>query len=144
MECRLKQSDSRWQCRVLLRTEVNAPGVRRQKTEKIFGPVVYDTDELEKMLRRAQLAILNPSVPSNAFVDFDLTSLEEDVLPLGSHEQLGFSSNTVCLDVSGPDVPDLSFIDLPGKCLSRLISTIFNGVGVRHYIQWRPQRYRGR
>ncbi|KAF9516697.1 hypothetical protein BS47DRAFT_1371660 [Hydnum rufescens UP504] len=132
MECRLKQSDSRWQCQVLLRTEVDAPGVRRQKTEKIFGPIVYDTDELEKMLRRAQLAILNPSVPSNAFVDFDLTSLEEDVLPLGSHEQLGFSSNTVCLDVSGPDVPDLSFIDLPGndiEAVKNMVMTHIQGRG---------------
>lgn len=28
--------------------------------------------------------------------------------------QLTFSSNVVCINVSGPDVPDLSFIDLPG------------------------------
>ena len=117
MECRLKQSESRWQCQVLLRTEVDARDAVQRKMERKFGPVVNDTVELEKMLRRAQLAVLNPRVPANAFVSFDLDSLKTDVPPLGSSEQLGFSSNVVCVDVSGPEVPDLSFIDLPGKCL---------------------------
>jgi hypothetical protein len=29
--------------------------------------------------------------------------------------QLSFSSNSVCLDISGRDIDDLSFVDLPGR-----------------------------
>ena len=67
------------------------------------------------MIRRAQLAILNPSVPAERFVDFDTTTLSPGELPLESEKQLQFSSNVVCLDLSGPDLTDLSFIDLPGR-----------------------------
>jgi hypothetical protein len=98
----------------------NGHGTQKRKTESTFGSIVHDTVELEKVLRRAQLAILNPSLPPIAFVDFDLDSLQDGVPPLGSNEQLAFSSNVVCLDVSGPDVPDLSFIDLPGEYLVAL------------------------
>lgn len=117
MECRLVQrSNIAWRCQVYLRieTDENARVVRNIK-EKPFGGIIHSTKELETMLRRAQLAILNPSVYSSRFVTLDLSTLVDGQPPLGSEEQLAFSANVVCVTVWGPEVPDLSFIDLPGQ-----------------------------
>lgn len=118
MECRLQQqSSSRWKCQVLLRFETGPDGRRLSKIEETsFGPDVFDTGELEARLRRAQLAILNPSVLPESFLEesFDPLKLAKGAAPLGSSEQLEFSSNVVCVNVVGPNVPDLSFVDLPG------------------------------
>ena len=115
MECRLTHSDRPWQCQVLLRRETDASANKIQAREEPFGPVLFDKGDLEGMLRRAQLAILNPSLPAEFFVDFDTTSLSPGERPPGSERQLQFSDNVVCLDLSSPDVTDLSFIDLPGR-----------------------------
>jgi hypothetical protein len=47
----------------------------------------------------------------------EITSAVEFGHGIGSTQQLSFSENVVCLDICGPDVPNLSFIDLPGNCL---------------------------
>lgn len=114
MECRLTRSDKPWQCQVLLRRETDANGDKIRTREEPFGPLLTDKGELEEMLRRAQLAILNPSVEADKFVDLDTSLLEDGEWPLGSVKQLSFSDNVVCMDISGPDLTDLSFIDLPG------------------------------
>ncbi len=116
MECRLQQSDETWKCQVYLRFEYDSSGRQQLDIhEAKFGPAVHDTTQLEIMLRRAQLAILNPSVESKRFEDLDLDSLDDRYPPLGSTEHLNFSSNVVCVDVWGPYLPNLSFIDLPGE-----------------------------
>ncbi|KAJ7280257.1 hypothetical protein C8J57DRAFT_1464612 [Mycena rebaudengoi] len=79
-------------------------------------------EDFEPMLRRAQLAILNPSVLSSTFVHFDLSLVAPGRAPEGSTKQQQFSANVVCLDLSGPNVPDLSFINLPG-----IISNVVEG-----------------
>lgn len=115
MECRLTQAPGEeWQCQVSLRIEFNNDTGKRLSDvqEKKFGSVVTDPTRLEDVLRRAQLAILNPSVDHGKFVDFDVSKIGHDP-PLGSAKQLQFSKNVVCLDLSGPEVTDLSFIDLP-------------------------------
>ncbi|KAG8941062.1 hypothetical protein FRC03_004895 [Tulasnella sp. 419] len=123
MECRLTQSSPSeyWKCQVSLRLEFNNETGKRLSTirEYKFGPVITEPSLLEDMLRRAQLAILNPSVDHEHFVNFNLKHLKASrdgavVPPLGSTKQLQFSKNVVCLDLSGPDMTDLSFIDLPG------------------------------
>ncbi|GJE98795.1 dynamin domain-containing protein [Phanerochaete sordida] len=117
MECRLTNSDQPWQCQILLRREVDDDGRRihgRDVLEEPFGPVLHDKAELEEMIRRAQLAILNPGVGKEFFETFQTSSLKRGEKPGISPKQLQFSSNVVCLDLLGPDLPDLSFIDLPG------------------------------
>ena len=114
MECRLTHTNRPWECQVLLRRETDASGNTIKVQEEPFGPMLYDKDDLEEMLRRAQLAILNPSLPAEFFVDFDTKSLSPGEIPPGSERQLSFSDNVVCLNLSSPDVTDLSFIDLPG------------------------------
>lgn len=116
MECRLSNSPEPWKCQILLRIEKDDFGARlSQVTETKFGPVLFDKTKLEPMLRRAQLAILNPSVPAEDFVEYDLKNIVHGTPPNGSIKSLQFSGNVVCLDLSGPDVVDLSFIDLPGR-----------------------------
>lgn len=104
-----------WKCQVSLRYEFNDETGKRQPEvrEKLFGPLITDPSALEDVLRRAQLAILNPSVDHGKFIDFDLSRLGGPNPPLGSSKQLQFSKNVVCLDLAGESVTDLSFIDLP-------------------------------
>lgn len=61
------------------------------------------------MLRRAQTAVLNPGTDAQEFVTMSAKELKH----LGRN-QLQFSRNTVCIDLSGPELTDLAFIDLPG------------------------------
>ena len=114
----MKNSSDPWQCQITLRKEEDDKGVQLTATSRCiksesFGGIITDIQDLEDMIKRAQLALLNPSVPSNRFVNYDLNGLTTGP-PLGSSRQLPFSSNIICLDISGPDLVDLSFIDLPG------------------------------
>ena len=72
----------------------------------MFGSVIYDQSEVEDRIRRAQRAILNPKKLAKDFLD------DEDEEELVS--ELNFSTNCVSLQISGPEVADLSFCDLPG------------------------------
>jgi len=71
-----------------------------------FGDPIYSKTLVTERIRRAQCAILNPDTPSDYYLEAPLDELEE--------RHLSFSSNLVCLDISGSDVEDLSFVDLPG------------------------------
>ncbi|KIP02343.1 hypothetical protein PHLGIDRAFT_298819 [Phlebiopsis gigantea 11061_1 CR5-6] len=122
MECRLQSNSPVWKCQVRLRRETDETGQRVPVTEEQFGEPIYIKSQLEEMIRRAQLAILNPSLPAKFFESFDTKSLSPGQKPPGSEKQLAFSNNVVCLDLYGPDLPDLSFIDLPG-----IISTVEKG-----------------
>ena len=80
-----------------------------------FGPLIEDKEFVEERIRRAQRAILNPSDSFEVF----LSGPDEDP----PHRELTFSKNCVSLDISGPDLTDLSFCDLPGTPL--FFSTLF-------------------
>jgi hypothetical protein len=64
---------------------------------------------VEERIRRAQMAVLNPNTPELTFLD------EDHVEP--QTNQLSFSSDLVSVRISGRDIDDLSFVDLPGACL---------------------------
>jgi hypothetical protein len=68
---------------------------------------MYDKAHVEERIRRAQRAILNPSTPSSKF----LNGQDEDP----ESRELTFSTNCVSLQITGRDVADLSFCDLPGS-----------------------------
>ncbi|KAI0753564.1 P-loop containing nucleoside triphosphate hydrolase protein [Daedaleopsis nitida] len=107
-ECRLAYSAEPWKCIVSLRYLTDRDGrplgVPRNEP---FGDVIFDKDEVEDRIRRAQRAILNPSTEADFFLT-DETDLHE----------LTFSTNIVSLQISGEDVQDLSFCDLPGLIAS--------------------------
>ncbi|KAG8853986.1 hypothetical protein FRB96_007849 [Tulasnella sp. 330] len=97
-----------WTCTVTLRFHVDTedkplPEVR----EVAFGPKLSDKDEVEKVLRRAQRAILRSTLDTSMFLN------DEDLRTRG-HPAQTFSQNCICIRVSGPNVPDLYFYDLPG------------------------------
>jgi hypothetical protein len=100
MECRLQNSASPWKCQVLLRFETDEMGQPISEVrETKFGPLLTDKSKLEEMLRRAQLAILNPSVPHASFVDFDTSAIVPGQPLFGDKKSLQFSSNVVALDL---------------------------------------------
>lgn len=63
-------------------------------------------DELKEMLRRAQIAILNPQNDPGENVGIDLTKEHPS--------KVFFSKDIICLDIQAPDLPELMFYDLPG------------------------------
>jgi hypothetical protein len=74
-----------------------------------FGPVIEDKSQVEERIRRAQRAILRPSQEPDLF----LNGADDD---LDYQRELTFSKNCVSLEITGPDLTDLSFCDLPGMC----------------------------
>lgn len=78
-----------------------------------FGDIITDPELVEQTIRRAQLALLNPSVDCKKFETYDIPA-EAEKRPLGSAQELAFSNDVVCLNIEGSDVTDLTVIDLPG------------------------------
>lgn len=110
MECRLTRSERDWSCQIKIRWEYHNDGrTRREEVAEVdFGPFLSDKALVEPMLRRAQAAILNPDISPSSFAE-----MSDDGLKAGS-DTLPFSRNVICLELSGPDLVDLSFVDLPG------------------------------
>jgi hypothetical protein len=72
-----------------------------------FGQTITEKSDVTERIQRAQRAILSPSVlPENL-----LSGAESDLGQL----EIPFSSNCIVLHISGPDITDLNFIDLPGS-----------------------------
>ncbi|KAI8978167.1 P-loop containing nucleoside triphosphate hydrolase protein [Trametes punicea] len=109
-ECRLSYSTDPWHCVVSLRIlkDIDGKPLGQPRNEQ-FGEPIYDKSEVEERIRLAQRAILSPSTDSNEFL--------KDGVEFPARE-LSFSTNCVCLQISGPDVEDLSFCDLPGLIAS--------------------------
>ncbi|KAG6887851.1 hypothetical protein C0995_012216 [Termitomyces sp. Mi166 len=103
-ECRLSRSTEPWKCIVSLRIADQG----KTRTEK-FGEVITYKAEVEDRIRRAQWAILNPTLRNAHGARYFLTGDDH-----GANLELSFSSCFVSLQISGPDVADLSFCDLPG------------------------------
>ena len=111
MECRLSSVDGTWSATITLRIEFDSVGNRLAETKSYpFGHIISDPSAVELGLRRAQTAILNWDTSSyKKFIDMTEQALSR---PLSG--QLKFSKNVVCIAISGPELTDLVFIDLPG------------------------------
>ena len=112
MECTMTQDDQ-WSCTISLHLEFNANGDPHQVTTTVpFGPILTNKEEIEIWLRRAQAAILCPHIMSDNFH----RKTKEDITQLQKTDKLmlGFSKNTIHVDVKDPDITGLSFVDLPG------------------------------
>ncbi|KAG8931129.1 hypothetical protein FRC01_001830 [Tulasnella sp. 417] len=106
MECRLQFGET-WSCNVMLRFEFDSNGKKLSTPREVsFGGLISDKADVTARLRRAQRAILRPSIDANKFLD------DSDLETNGP--SLSFSKNYVCIHVRGPEVPDLTFYDLPG------------------------------
>ncbi|KAG6827859.1 hypothetical protein H0H92_010192 [Tricholoma furcatifolium] len=103
-ECRLSQSTASWKCIVELRIMEDG-----KLSSTKFGDPITSKEDVEDRIRRAQWAILNPTLRKAHGARHFLTGNDHgDVL------EESFSNSYVSLQISGPDVPDLSFVDLPG------------------------------
>jgi hypothetical protein len=126
MECRLVSSPNPWSCQVRIRWEFNNHGIRKfgDVGEVPFGPCITDKSHIELVLRQAQAAVLNPSVPFEEFLNKSKEELKAGFA--GRPQALLFSKNVVCVDLEGPELTDLSFIDLPGPSF-----TLYFGMALR-------------
>ncbi|CAG8517604.1 9382_t:CDS:2, partial [Paraglomus occultum] len=100
---------SSWECKISLRVEYDEnnkplPDARRENIW--FGEAIHDPSDVESMAYRAQKALLNPSKSSDLYLNHDRSKEEKD--------EIEFTMNTVCLSITGPNVPNLSLVDLPG------------------------------
>ena len=100
-----RSSQVGWHCNVSLRFDHNeVPG-------SMIGTHDFDEtknkDEVPIILRRAQLAILNPGEPLDSFLTLDENQCQDHGITQS------FSRNTVVMEITGADV-DVTFIDLPG------------------------------
>ncbi|KAK7679580.1 hypothetical protein QCA50_017290 [Cerrena zonata] len=110
IECQLSSSEDPWACTVSVRWEFSSDG-RRLDQVKTIG-VQQDIDsmaDVELALRRAQHWVLNPSHDLKKICGLNIEGLKKEY-----KGTLEFSRNVICLDVSGPDITNLSFVDLPG------------------------------
>ena len=113
MEIRLIRSSCDWSCHVSLRKEYDSDGKKIICPEESkFGNIIKDPSDVELVARRAQKALLNPNCKSESYLDWDFEDLSyiDDSLS----NALKFTKNVVCLEIKGPEVPNLSLIDLPG------------------------------
>jgi hypothetical protein len=84
--------------------EKGVPLARPRRVE--FGEPILEKPFVTERIWRAQCAILNPDTPATDFLEASCEALEA--------RQVSFSTSSVCLEISGKDVDDLSFVDLPG------------------------------
>ncbi|KAA8909675.1 P-loop containing nucleoside triphosphate hydrolase protein [Sphaerosporella brunnea] len=137
LEITLKEAsnaDQPWSCHVSLRFKKRYDSSKAggnpwedQRTEQVHFLDLTDKSQVEPALVRAQTAILNPSKNYSYFASPDYR--RDDVFGARSAERGGatrmgrsndtelevkFSPNVVVMEITAPDVPNLSFIDLPG------------------------------
>ncbi|KAF8323490.1 P-loop containing nucleoside triphosphate hydrolase protein, partial [Cantharellus anzutake] len=109
-ECILTQADGSWSCEICLRFQYDRQGHELVPHRNIpFGPVITNPADVKDRLRRAQAAILDPALDSPNFPNSFL-----DCREVPSNRVTSFSRNFISMTVKGPDVVDLSFVDLPG------------------------------
>ena len=107
-----------WRCSINIQQEyyyhTEGPGdpgrFRKRDGQTVVSHffTVTKKNELEPMLRKAQLAILNPRDDPQKFLGIDLTSVS---LP----RQVPFSPNVISLEIQSSNLPELYFYDLPGS-----------------------------
>ncbi|KAI6040078.1 P-loop containing nucleoside triphosphate hydrolase protein [Pisolithus marmoratus] len=109
-ECKLTQAGTPWTCVVKLHFITDENGLPIKPIISVFGNAISDKTHVEERIRRAQRAILNPNTDYKKF-------LEGYEVPSGANE-MSFSRNYVSLEISGRELADLSFVDLPGLIAS--------------------------
>lgn len=112
MECRLSSSTT-WTCQIFIRREFDKSGRLLDKVSELpFGDPIRNKDQLEFALWRAQVAVLNPHLPLSSFLAHSGDQLCKH--PFVSKDTLSFSRDTICVDLEGPELTELAFVDLPG------------------------------
>ncbi|KPM43273.1 hypothetical protein AK830_g3231 [Neonectria ditissima] len=124
-----------WSCRVWLRKDYSyqPPGDRPITENDVtdqdpFYPwrklpstlvhefkIMHEKNEIEEVLRWAQIAILNDDKSHELFVPgFGSIAQNTPISKAAEEVKAKFSPNIVALEIKGPELPDLSFYDMPG------------------------------
>ena len=137
MEVNLEESTEPWRCEISLRYEYTfdptgkvilgtskrkrvGPWHKKEVPETAPFVVLSSKDGLTDCLFGAQQAFLNPSSDPNGFLLSSSRSMSAFQLPQVAHDQqvhqmqVPFSPNVVVVTIRGPNLPTLSFFDLPG------------------------------
>ncbi|KNG50915.1 dynamin family protein [Stemphylium lycopersici] len=84
------------------------PGwIQLPQTNNVPFAETEDPNELERIIARAQLATISPLIDYKEF-------LRPSVIGMKDRHSCAFSPNIVCISITHPDLPALSFYDLPG------------------------------
>lgn len=76
---------------------------------------VHDKSQIEEVLRWAQIAILSDDKPHDLFIPGSGATARGTEIDRAAEETWAkFSPNVVSLEIKGPDLPNLSFYDMPG------------------------------
>ncbi|KAH7329757.1 P-loop containing nucleoside triphosphate hydrolase protein [Rhizoctonia solani] len=107
IECQSQYADLPWRAQVFLKFE---RGERDGEVgdEIPFGGPLDDPDLVEERIKLAQIAVLNPLTEPELILRGEVPS------PGG----LSFTKNTVVVKLTGRELADLSFVDLPGIIVS--------------------------
>ncbi|GKT44754.1 interferon-induced GTP-binding protein Mx3 [Colletotrichum spaethianum] len=90
------------------------PWVKQARVVKEFM-TIYDQSDIDTVLKWAQIAILNHDQNHELYVPGTGAITKQSLLDEEAEKTLAkFSPNTVALEIKGPDLPDLSFYDMPG------------------------------
>ncbi|KAL0571650.1 hypothetical protein V5O48_010308 [Marasmius crinis-equi] len=111
IECRLTSSSEPWSCKIRIRYEYDSSGKRLHQVKNVsFGKTITSKMDVEEALRRAQFSVLNPHLDPTTILETSVHNLTT----LATAKLLPFSRNVICVDLKGPELTDLAFIDLPG------------------------------
>ncbi|KAF2472329.1 P-loop containing nucleoside triphosphate hydrolase protein [Lindgomyces ingoldianus] len=95
------------------RQERYYPWQQKFSPDEVLFAQTTNSDNLEVLIYRAQLAILNPTADLTRFVPGTAREI------LSDDRETEFSPNVVCVYISAPKAPNLSFYDLPGIIIGR-------------------------
>jgi hypothetical protein len=108
----LTRNDGAWNCSISIKEGFffDKGSFKRREGAPVVTHFanVTDKERLEPMLRNAQLAVLNPRDNPQQFINADNADETQ------ATRQVAFSPNIVSLEIQGPELPELSFFDLPG------------------------------
>ncbi|TGJ88558.1 hypothetical protein E0Z10_g165 [Xylaria hypoxylon] len=95
------------------------PWVKKSHRDIKIFKTIFDPSEIEQVLRWAQVAILNPSNDHELYIPGDgAVAKGKDLAEATRSAAAQFSPNIISLEIKGPELPGLSFYDLPGVFLS--------------------------
>ena len=100
-----------WSCKILIGRRYVC---ERGKWKDTFADAVdfataTEKSDLERVLRLAQVAILNPRLDTTLLLRHGAANIAN------GPSALTFSLNTIDLEISGHELPELSMVDLPGS-----------------------------
>ncbi|KAI1171115.1 dynamin family protein [Nemania sp. FL0916] len=95
------------------------PWVKKSHRDIKIFKTIFDPNEIEDVLRWAQIAILNPRHDHDLYIPGDgAIAKVVNIAEAGQDTAAQFSPNIISLEIKGPELPGLSFYDLPGVFLS--------------------------